>query len=289
MNNQILMSDADNFSNSQMINPYYHQESINLEKAKAEHDNIYQLLESAGAKITKVASPHNCQDGVYTANWALIRGNTAVMSNLPNARKDEEAYAEKILANLGKIIVHIPKDLKFSGQGDALACGDLLFCGSGYRSAEEAQKIAADTLGYTRIQLKTTPKIDENNNPIINSASEWPDSYFYDLDLALAIIKPPIDNQKGLIAYCPDAFTPESRELLKKLDSVDKIEVSADEAKNGFATNLISTGKTVIMSAKAPKLAQELRDDRGLTVITPEITELAKGGGYIRCMTLTID
>ncbi len=287
MNDQILMSDTVNFSNLQPINPYYHKEIINLKKAKTEHDNICQLLESAGIKVTKVASPASCQDGVYTANWALVRGNTAVMSNLPNARENEERYAEEIMVNLGKKIIHIPKNLKFSGQGDALACGDLLFCGSGYRSDEEAQKIAADTLGYSRIQLKTVPKTNESNNPITNTASGWPDSYFYDLDLALAVIKPPIDNQKGLIAYCPKAFTNESYELLKRLDLVDKIEVSIEEAKKGFATNLVSTGKCVIMSDKAPNLAAELRR-RGLEVFTPEITELAKGGGYIRCITLSI-
>jgi N-dimethylarginine dimethylaminohydrolase len=287
MNDQILMSDTINFSNLKMINPYYNQETIDLERAKIEHDGIRQLLISAGIKVTKVDSPAGCQDGVYTANWALVRGDTAVMSNLPNAREDEENYAERVLADLGKKIVHIPKNLKFSGQGDALACGDLLFCGSDYRSDEEAQKIAAEALGYTRIQLKTIPKIDNFGDPVINEVSGWPDSYFYDLDLALAIIKPPIDEQKGLIAYCPEAFTPESCELLRNLDVVDKIEVSIDEAKNGFATNLVSNGKFAVMSNKAPNLASEIRR-YGVEVLTPNITELAKGGGYIRCITLTI-
>lgn len=288
MNNHILMSDTVNFSNQKQINPYYHQESINLVKAATEHLELLQLFESIGVKVNRVASPINCQDGVYTANWALVRGDMAVMANLPNARQAEQEYAEKILISLGKKIIHIPNNLKFSGQGDALACGDLLFCGSGYRSDEQAQEIAADTLGYQRIQLQTIPRIDSDGNPVINNASGWPDSYFYDLDLALAIIKSPINEQKSLIAYCPEAFTPASRELIKNLDNIDKIEVSIDEAINGFATNLVSTGETVIMSNKAPDLTNNLRQ-RGLTVITPDITELAKGGGYIRCMTLTID
>lgn len=288
INQTILMSDAKNFSNEQPINPYYHQELINQNKAIIEHNNIRDLLIQSGIKVESVPSPIGCQDGVYTANWALVRGDIAVMANLPNARKSEEKFAEKILEMLGKKIVYIPSNLKFSGQGDALACGNFLFCGSGYRSDAEAQKIAADTLDYERIQLKTIPKLDESGNPIINSASGWPDSFFYDIDLALAIIKSPINDQKGLIAYCPEAFTPESRKLLDDLEVVDKIKVSINEAQNGFATNLISTGQTVIMSANAPILSNELRN-RGLTVLTPEITELAKGGGYIRCVTLTID
>lgn len=282
------MSDANNFSNDQPINPYYHQEQIDHDKVISEHIKVRELLQSVGVTVTDVPSPAGCQDGVYAANWALVRGDTAVIANLPNARQLEEDYAERILTNLGKKIVHIPNEFKFSGQGDALACGNLLFCGSGYRSDVEAQKIAAEALNYTRIQLQTVPKYDELGNPVINSASGWPDSFFYDLDLALAVIKPPIDNEKGLIAYCPEAFVAESRTLLDNLDIVDKIEVSFDEATNGFATNLVSTGEAVVMSAHAPVLTAELRN-RGLTVLTPEITELAKGGGYIRCIALTIE
>jgi len=281
------MSDAKNFSNEQPINPYYHVESIDCDKAAVEHDGIRSLLIGAGVKVTTVPSPINCQDGVYTANWALVRGDTAVMANLPNARQLEEDYAEKVLTEMGKKIVHVPNELKFSGQGDALVCGNLLFCGSGYRSDAEAQKFAAETLGYDLIQLQTVPKTDDNGTPIINSASGWPDSFFYDIDLAIAIIAGPTEHKKGLIAYCPEAFTPASQELLANLDAVDKIEVSIDEARDGFATNLVSTGQTVIMSAHAPNLTDELRR-RGFVVMTPDITELAKGGGYIRCMTLTI-
>lgn len=282
------MSDAKNFSNQQPINPYYHQESIDCNKINREHTILRDILTKAGVNVTTVPSPKHCQDGVYTANWALVRGENAVLASLPNARQAEEAYAEKILIGLGKKIIHIPNGLKFSGQGDALACGDYLFCGSGYRSDKQAQQFAAKALGYKLIQLQTIPQIDSNGRTVINKASGWNDSFFYDIDLALAVIKEPSNGKKGLIAYCPEAFTSASLEILTTLDAVEKIEVSIDEAKNGFATNLISTGETVIMSAHAPELTNELRN-RGLTVITPEITELAKGGGYIRCVTLTID
>jgi N-dimethylarginine dimethylaminohydrolase len=42
------------------------------------------------------------------------------------------------------------------------------------------------------------------------------------------------------------------------------------------------------MSAFAPHLKAEL-EQRGLRVITPVVQELGKGGGYIRCTTLTLD
>ena len=288
INNTILMSDANHFDNRQQINPYYHQEPVNYKTAIAEHAEIRKLLTQAGIKVISTPSPIDSQDGVYTANWGLVRGDVAVLSRLPNARKSEEDYAEKILTSLGKKVIRIPDNLKFSGQGDALACGNYLFCGSGYRSDVAAQEFAANTLGYERVQLQAIPECDLEGNAIINQTSGWADSFFYDLDLALAIISSPTDTQKGLIAYCPGAFTAKSRDLLASFDGVDKIEVSISEAQNGFATNLVSTGETVIMTAHAPILAAELKR-RGIKVLSPNITELAKGGGYIRCTTLTID
>lgn len=287
LNNSILMSDADNFSTDQPINPYYDQSSVDIDQAIQEHATIHQMLVKAGITVMQVPSPSDSQDGVYTANWALVRSGKAVLARLPNARKAEEAYAERILSDLGIEAIHVPEGLKFSGQGDALACGNYLFCGSGYRSDEAAQAFAANALGYERVQLKTIPQLGNDGTPVINQASGWADSFFYDIDLALAIIKAPTDSEKGLIAYCPEAFTQKSRDLLTHSDKVEKIEVSLSEAQEAFATNLVSTGETVVMSARAPHLKSAL-EAHGLTVLTPAITELAKGGGYIRCTTLTI-
>jgi len=288
INQTVLMSDANHFSAAQAINPYYDDQNVDQSVAAHEHQAITHALSSAGIKIVSVPSPINSQDGVYTANWALVRGDTAILARLPEVRRAEEAYAEAILTQLGKKVIYAPTGLKFSGQGDALACGNLLFCGQGYRSDEAAQAFAAEKLGYDRVQLQTIPELDEYGMPVINAVSGWADSFFYDIDLALSIIKHPEGDQKGLIAYCPEAFMPESRALLADFDQVDKIEVSIDEAQHAFASNLVSTGETVIMSAHAPELKSAL-EAHGLKVVTPEISELAKGGGYIRCTTLTLD
>lgn len=286
INTSVIMSSAAYFSNEQPINPYYGEESISIEKAKAEHDTIRRMLESAGINVTKVDAPSDSQDGVYTANWALIRGNKAVLARLPDARKSEEAWAESILRDHGIEVIYVPENWKFSGQGDALPCGNYLFCGNTYRSDESAQKFAAETLGFTRIQLRTMPQLDANGQEVINASSGWPDSFYYDIDLALSIIKGPSADSLGTIAYCPEAFTPKSRETLSSLEGFEKIIVSETEAREAFACNLVSTGKTVIMSAHAPHLKAAL-EAHGLNVLTPEITELAKGGGYIRCTTLS--
>ncbi len=287
-NRTVLMSDAQHFRADEAINPYYGDTAVNSSDAIAEHDAIKAALIEAGVNVITVPSPIDSQDGVYTANWALVRGDTAILSRLPGVRKAEEVHAADALRSLGKTVVYAPEGLKFSGQGDALPCGPYLFCGNGYRSDEAAQIFAAETLGYERIQLRTIPKLDEQGVPVINSVSGWADSYFYDIDLALAIISHPRGDKKGVIAYCPEAFDTQSQALLASFDDIEKIIVSLDEAQQAFATNLVSTGETVIMSAHAPKLTAELVK-HGLKVLTPEVQELAKGGGYIRCTTLSID
>lgn len=285
------MSGADYFDDNAAINPFMNKNvPVDRIKAQTEHDHIQEALKRANVEVIKVAPPQDCQDGVYTANWALVRGDTAVLSTLPNARKGEEPYAEKVLKDLGKKVVKIPSNIHFSGQGDALPCGDFLFAGTGYRTEKPAHDFVADTLGYTVISLQTIPKrsLWGFGKPAINKDSGWPDSFFYDIDLALSVLRAPANGKKGLIAWCPEAFTPTSRRKLEAFDEVEKIEVSFLEAKKAFACNLVSTGETVVMSANAPRLKAEL-EDRGFQIITPQITELAKGGGYIRCTTLTLN
>ncbi|MFA5004325.1 MAG: arginine deiminase-related protein [Candidatus Saccharimonadales bacterium] len=283
INKTVLMSGANYFDDQAAINPFMNTSvPINRAKAQVEHDSIRAALEQAGVKVLKVNPPVDCQDGVYTANWALVRGDRAVLSTLPDVREAEEPYAEHILQDLGKQVFKVPDGLHFSGQGDALPCGNYLFTGTGYRTEAAAHQFLADTLGYNLISLQAVPELDETGRPVINAVSGWPDSFFYDIDLALSVIRP------DLIAWCPKAFTSESQAKIRAITDLDKIEVSLEEAKRSFACNLISTGEVVIMSATAPDLKAAI-EAKGLKVVTPVITELAKGGGYIRCTTLTLD
>jgi N-dimethylarginine dimethylaminohydrolase len=229
--------------------------------------------------VVTVAPPVGCQDGVYTANWGLCRNGHCVLSALPNKRQAEAPYAESVIKELGQQTVKAP--FRFSGQGDALPCGKLLFCGSNYRTDARIHDFLEQELGYEVIGLQTIPKLDESGQAVINPITGWPDSCFYDLDLALAVLTP------ELIAWCPEAFEPASRDKIDSLP-IDKIVVPFEEALKSFACNLVSTGEVVVMSARAPVFRAAV-EDHGLKTITPDSTELSKGGGFIRCISLTLD
>ena len=126
INQHVLMSGAEYFSDQFAINAHMDSQiPVSIDKAQRELADIKRALEAAGVKVTQVAAPINCQDGVYTANWAFCRGGTAVMSRLPNKRKGEEPYAAEVLRSMGNKIVSVPDELRFSGQGDA--CPRQLF------------------------------------------------------------------------------------------------------------------------------------------------------------------
>jgi N-dimethylarginine dimethylaminohydrolase len=281
LNQNVLMSGAKFFANDAKINPYYQAGEIDVKKAESEHQAIRQAFIDAGIKVIKVDPPPDSQDGVYTANWGLSRGNICVLSRLPSARRAEEAYAEEILVGLGKRIFRPPDGLLFSGQGDSLPCGGYLLAGCGYRSHQEAQAFAAEKLGLELVQLRAVPKLDVDGRPVINAASGLADSFFYDIDLAISVLR------EDLIAYCPEAFDQASQAKIEALP-LTKIKVSYQEAVDGLACNLVSTGETVIMGAMSPEFRAAI-ESHGLKTITPKVSELAKGGGYIRCVSLTLD
>ena len=276
------MSGADFFDDGYAINAHMDDKiPVDLNAAKAEHQAIAGCLTRAGIVVDKIAPPTDCQDGVYTANWALIAANKAVMANLPNIREAEQPYAEQILKDRGYEVVKLPNEIHFSGQGDALPCGNYLFVGTTYRTSPLAHQLLTKITGFNVVGLQTVPQIDNTGNLVINRVTKWPDSFFYDLDLALAVISP------TCIAWCPEAFVPKSQAKIRALTDIEKIEVSLDEAMHGFACNLVSTGESVVMSDHAPEFKAKLIA-RGLKVYSPPVTELLKGGGFIRCTTLTL-
>jgi N-dimethylarginine dimethylaminohydrolase len=279
INQKLLVSGADYFADTYEINPYYTQKSIDVEKAKAEHAAILDCFRKAGIELVKVDPPKDCQDGVYTANWALVKDGVAVMSRLPEARKAEEPYAKAELEKQGIKTILVPDNHLFSGQGDSLICGKYLFAGRGYRSDPEAQEFAADVFGLKLIQVHAKPQLNDDGTEHINPFTNHADSFWYDIDLAISVI------DEHTIAYCRDALDEESQQKIDALTDIEKIVVDYDECTKGFANNLVSTGKHVIMSNHAPKLQAEL-EKRGLICLTPDVTELKKGGGYIRCVSL---
>jgi N-dimethylarginine dimethylaminohydrolase len=250
-----------------------------------------QALRNELVKIEEVDAPEGCQDAIYTANWGLSIGDFVIASRLPGPRKGEELYARKVFRDLGKQVI-VPPWQRFSGQGDALILDDMLFLGHGYRSDDmesffRRRDVRKAGFNYRLVNLQTKPLPSPDGRPVLNKLSGWPDSYYYDIDLAMTMLEPSIGDKAPLIGWCPEAFTPESQEKILKLwgrGVLRLIEVSEDEAKNGVACNAVSTGYAVIMGNKAPEFQAKI-EAAGLRTVPLKMDETNKGGGGPRCVS----
>ena len=282
LNRRVLVSDA-RYLQPKGINAFEDTgNQPNRETAVAEHQAAAAAFEAAGITVERVASPADCQDGVFTANWGLTWNGKALLSNLPNLRKAEEPIAAATLQTLG--FQTRPSSVLFSGQGDAMIIGDdRVLIGNGYRTNPAVAKEITEWLGLDVTVVRAKPKRRWHGlGPAVrNRVTGLWDSYYYDLDLAVAVIRP------DLLAVCFEALTAEGRDAIKELRDVEVIPVSEHEAKYGLACNLVSTGDTVIMSDEAPQLAAHLAGHH-LQVITLSNRELRKSGGGFRCISLSL-
>ena len=291
INKSVLVSGANYFNNEYLINPLMSSaQSIDSSMAIKEHNLLVSTLKDIGIDVIQVAPPEKCQDGIYVANWGIVIDGKVVPSKLPNTRKNEEQYARSIFEDLNLEIIDLPDTVQyFSGQGDCLTVDDYLFCQSPYRTSLNAHQYLKEIFkNKTIISLQTKPlrwfKIGPKK---INKVTGLIDSFSYDLDLALAILKPSTTESLPIIAYCPTRFTRKSKKIINSLTNFRKIKVTNKECIKNYALNLISTGETVIINKGTVKFKNDLINN-GFKVIELELNELKKGGGSIRCCCLTL-
>lgn len=282
LNHRMLVSDA-RYLEPKGINAYESTgDQPDVEAGIVEHQAAAAAYKQAGIQLEVVASPKDCQDGVFTANWGLTWGGKALLSRLPNLRQGEEPYAESTLRQLG--FETRQARMLFSGQGDALIIGgNRVLLGDGYRSDKAVAAEIRDWLGLEPIVVRAKPRrrFGSFGPAVRNKVTGLWDSYYYDLDIAVGVIRP------NLLAVCLEALTNQGQAAIRSLKDVEVIPVSEHEAKDGLACNLVSTGQTVIMSEDAPQLAADLRA-RGLEVVALPNHQLRKSGGGFRCISLSL-
>jgi N-dimethylarginine dimethylaminohydrolase len=281
LNRRALVTDA-KYLQPKGINAHEHT-SDRLDHAEAirEHEACVAAFKKIGMKVERFPSPPDCQDGVFTANWGLVWNGRALLSRLPNLREAEEPFAEEALQKLGFETKRA--SVLFSGQGDSLIIGgNKVLVGNGYRTNPAVVDEIRDWLGLEPIVVRAKPKRFLGIGPAMkNRVTHLYDSYFYDLDIAVGVIRP------DLLAVCFNALTYAGREAIMSLPGVEIIPVDYYEARDALATNLVSNGETVVMSEAAPQLAAEL-EQRGLKLILLSNNELKKSGGGFRCSGLSL-
>ena len=213
-----------------------------------------------GHTVEEIEPLPGLPDMVFAANGATVLDGRALAVQFRDPQRADEAPAYADWLTRAGFEVHEAKYVN-EGEGDILPVGDLLLAGTGFRTSHAAHAHLQEVFGRPVITLRLV------------------DPRFYHLDTALCVL------DDRTVAYLPEAFSPGSQAVLRRLFP-DAIRADRADAEV-FGLNAVSDGRHVVLPAEATGLAAALRD-RGYQPIGVELSELRKAGGGPKCCTLVL-
>ncbi|XP_078608735.1 N(G),N(G)-dimethylarginine dimethylaminohydrolase 1-like [Branchiostoma floridae x Branchiostoma japonicum] len=123
-----------------------HEEPIDLEKARQDHERYTQTLRDLGLDVTVVPADESTPDCTFVEDTCVVVGNKALLTRPALAtRRNEVDTMEKVLEDLGLEVHRIrDKEAKLEG-GDVIFTGHEFFVGKSVCSNLEGHEILADT------------------------------------------------------------------------------------------------------------------------------------------------
>ena len=272
---KILMSDAEKFNIEYEINPWMqgNTEQVNAIEANTQWVTLKRILEQF-TEIEVIPSQNNLPDLVFTANAALLKDKTCILSRFRySERQGEENIFHNWFKNNGYHVITIPEHIPFEGAGDALFSTDekMLWLGYGFRSDISCANLLTNVTGTPLTALQ-----------LINP-------YFYHLDTCFC----PLPD--GFILYYPHAFDSNANDAIENHYPSHKRIIVDDHDAQQFTCNAVcietSTGSTyhstVIINGCSDKLKNQL-NQAGFDVIKTPVSEFMKSGGATKCLTLQL-
>ncbi len=260
---KLLLCPPDFYGIEYEINPWMSRaDNAVPEIARSQWRGLLGKLESLGCAVELLKPVEKLPDMVFTANAGIVIGNKFIRSNFRFAeRRGEEPHYDEWFKAHGYEIVHLPKELYFEGEGDALFCGDILFCGYRFRSDIRSHQHLGEILKCLVISV------------------ELVEDRFYHLDTCFC----PLPG--GAAIWYPGAFDSYGRSAIRQHLN-DLIEVAAEEATH-FACNAIVVGQDIVLPEETPRLAAEL-NRRGFRTHPLPMTQFLKAGGACKCLSLLL-
>lgn len=222
---------------------------------------VRDLYRDLGHHVSEIDPAEGLPDMLFTASAATVVDGRVLLANFRHEERAPEirAYRDWFRAHgFGEVYAatHVNE-----GEADCLLAGDRLLCGTGFRTSRSAHSEVEDVLGRPVTSLTLT------------------DPRFFHLDIALCVLS------ADQITYYPQAFAPDSQDVLRRLypDAILADETDAEV----FGLNAASDGRHVVVSQEATHMIGQLRD-RGFIPLGVDVSELAKGGGGVKCCTLEL-
>jgi len=262
---RFLVCEPRHFAVQYAINPWMHPDvRVDVDLAQEQWQKLIAAYRAHGHAVDSVEPVPGLPDMVFAANSAFSVGGR-IFGSLFHApeRRAESAHYETWFKAAG-YDVHRPESV-CEGEGDLVWTGRYVLAGTGFRTTREAHREAQEFFGHPVISLTLV------------------DPYFYHLDTALFVLDDSADGNN--IVYYPEAFSPGSREVLKRLYP-DAVLATRDDAM-AFGLNSVSDGRHVFIAPRAEALAARL-DDHGYVPVPVDLSEFHKAGGGIKCCTQEI-
>jgi N-dimethylarginine dimethylaminohydrolase len=220
------------------------------------------------AEIALMPAVGGLPDLVFTANAALVRNRTAVLSSFRCAERQPEArHNAEWLAADGFDVYTLPSGISFEGAGDALfdrGAKALLWFGHGYRSDAAALPHLSKSMDVEVEELRLC------------------DPRFYHLDTCFC----PLEG--GYLLYYPAAFDRRANAAIEaRIPAAQRLAVGEEDAIH-FACNAVNIGNKIILNHASGDLVAWLVS-RGFEVIQMRMSEFMKAGGSTKCLSLRLD
>jgi N-dimethylarginine dimethylaminohydrolase len=261
-----LMCPPAHFTVSYAINPWMDPAAaVDAGLAMRQWETLRRTYEELGHEVEVIDPVPGLPDMVFAANGGLVIGGRALGARFTHPQRSPEgpAYQRWFQAAVdgGRLKEAVVPEAVNEGAGDFLVVGERILAGHGFRTDPGAHREVQELFGM----------------PVIGLALV--DPRFYHLDTALAVL------DEETVAYYPEAFSEGSREVLRRMFP-DAVLASAQDAAV-LGLNAVSDGHTVVLSADATGLAEQLRQ-RGYRPVGVDLSELRKAGGSAKCCTLEL-
>jgi dimethylargininase len=227
---------------------------IDVDEARAQHAEYERALMALGCTIEHIAPAPELPDAVFVEDTAIVLDEVAVMTR-PGAesRRPEVASAADALAPHRELLaISAPATLD---GGDVLRLGRVLYVGVGARTNRYGAAQLADLVrphGY-----------------LVRPVA---------IDACLHLKSAVTEAAPGVVLLNPSWVS------CDHFADHDAIEVDPDEP---FAANVLRIGETVLCAAAHGRTAARLAR-AGLTVLTVNVSELAKAEAGLTCCSLIV-
>ena len=227
---------------------------IDLDTARAQHDAYVRLLEELGCEVVELPEEPDRPDSVFVEDTAFILPEAAVITR-PGAdsRKPEiETIAPALTPH--RTLLRMKEPASVDG-GDVLVVGKEIFIGLSTRSNIESVaqlNVLLAEFGYAVRGVEMTDC----------------------LHLKTAVTR--VDDATLLIN--PNWVDPSN------FPGLDLIEIDASEP---FAANCLPVRGKIIYPTTFPKTQRRL-EQRGYSIVSVDLSELAKAEGAVTCCSLII-